>query len=175
MINIDEHKESLPTNNRWIISFADLLSIILAFFVLIFSSLQTNIKPTAPKNSGVAASPNTQLNNSVETTNPKEKYNLDYLKNVISEKLNSDPDLSSVTVSTNSTRLLLEMKESSVDSNLTKKLSEVIKSNNFVIYSSDLDKSSETRKKFEQYLPEKKINFFASDAYSGKITIAIKP
>jgi hypothetical protein len=174
MINIDEHIESPPANNRWIISFADLLSIILAFFVLIFSSLQTNIKPTTQKNSGIAASPNTQLNN-VEIASPKEKYNLDYLKNVISEKLNSDPDLSSVNLNTSSNRIILEMKESSLDNNLTKKLSEVIKNNNFVIYTSSLDKSSEIRKNFEQYLPEKRINFFASDVYLGKITLAIKP
>ncbi len=95
--------ENNNSDNKWVIAFSDLISLILTFFVLIFS--MSTLDDQA-KWEDIASSLSQKLNPEKETTytEASENYNIDrvensltkeltYLKSVITDKFNDNKDL----------------------------------------------------------------------------------
>ena len=102
-MNNEQHEQEAPKpNNAWMVIFADLTALLLTFFVLLFSMSSINVEKwedviTALSN---RLGPNFESDEGkegsalgIETTFVPKAVNLEYLNNILTTKLSSDPVL----------------------------------------------------------------------------------
>ncbi len=109
---------SKPTSRAWMITFADLMSLLLTFFVLLFSMSQVKLDAWH----ALVQALSKRLNPSVEWTDPRLRFeanapetrnrravDLSYLQRVLEEKIAGDPVLSRGLIVRLDDRLLLSL------------------------------------------------------------------
>lgn len=165
---------------RWILSFADLLSVILCFFVLMYSMSQPNDKIVEKydNNSTNQASINTSPNNqNIKIAKTDINLSTSYLMNVIAEKANRDSDLQQLNLSQKGENIVISLTETQFNSQLAPKLSALLKpiSNDIFLFTSDLDKSYDVANILKQNYMDKNITIIESPNRKGKIDFVIYP
>lgn len=96
-----------PTNNAWMITFSDLISLLLTFFVMMFAMSDVkidkwkNLTDTLSKNLNPArvdssAIPTAVFN--IDSLFRKPAINLDYLAGILEESISADPSLAGTNV-----------------------------------------------------------------------------
>ncbi len=118
MADGDKRKVKRAAQPPWMLTFADLMSLLLAFFVLLFSMSQIKVdswqavvdavnRQRNPFNSATEIRPDADRN--VSKVIESRSYDLGYLETVIGEKLRSDPVLANSIVQRLGDRLIVSL------------------------------------------------------------------
>ena len=164
---------------RWMLSFADLLSCIMAFFVLLYSiSAPTEVKHNNLKGDSESAEAvkKTVILTNVQLAKTDQDLSITYLYNVIKEKIAAYPELKNVIVTPSPTELNLTVDVATFKKSATQ-LTSVLRAipNRVEIYSPDLELSAKALEILRRYDLDKKINYFEDRNLEHKIDIIIYP
>ncbi|MCD6035644.1 MAG: putative Flagellar motor protein MotB [Rickettsiales bacterium] len=109
----------MPAEDRkdaWMISFADLLSLMLTFFILIYAMTEvpktkwSPVKKSLDERFGIKAlSASSQVSFGVEKVDVPKALNLDYLYAVLQQKFSHYPDLKNATIQNLGDRILISL------------------------------------------------------------------
>lgn len=103
MIGLNAHRNSADNKNAWMITFADLLSLMLTFFVLLFSMTEVKVEPWraivdafSTSNFPIFVDPVfiEKDDRSITRTDEEKSIDLGYLQAVLADKYTGNPDFS---------------------------------------------------------------------------------
>ncbi len=168
---------------RWMMSFADLMSVILTFFVLLFSmsvpphskdKIDNNMSKTAEATFAVSK---TEVETNIKTAKTDQGMSTNYLTDVIKNKIAISPELAKARLVPDDEKLAISIKPTEFDDAYAKGMAGILKTldNRVAIYSVNLDQSRAVMKKLQENGLEKNISFLESQDASGKIDIVIYP
>jgi len=167
---LDDITITKPQSNtqqpQWMLSFADLMSLILTFFVLIYSMGKPIHKDNIyddDRKTVVNANPDNKRN-SVHIQRTDENMSTNYLLNVVQTKFDADPTLSKFKVGTEDDKIVIEINRNVFDPQSQLKLANVLRTidNDTKIFSSKIDTSFEVSNKFTTNGLNKKMDILAS-------------
>lgn len=167
---------------RWMLSFADLLSVILSFFVLIYSMSKPpdhHIPNAGDARTSKAPFSVTRHNSSsqIGLSSTDQDLSTNYLYDIIKEKVAMHNEQAKMQIISEADRLVISTKNEDFDDNVAIHMATIIKgmSNRVEIYSDNIDHSYSILKMLQQNGMDKNINFFASNDSQGKIDIVVYP
>ncbi len=170
----------LQTQPRWIVSFADLLSVVLSFLVLAYSmSLPANTKPKNYIKPGDGAfSVNQSMHQqNIAITHNNQDLSSNYLYQVMEKKIAADSALSpNITLRSVGDSLIMTIKVTSF-LDFAPRLTQLLKvlKNDVWIYSSDIDTSKRAHEELKKSGFDKNITIMQSDIPNTQIDIVVHP
>ncbi|PIR32846.1 MAG: hypothetical protein COV36_03450 [Alphaproteobacteria bacterium CG11_big_fil_rev_8_21_14_0_20_44_7] len=163
---------------QWMISFADLLSLILTFFVLIYSMAQpmqmTNIYKW-DYNSLVSL--NTDINFSkINLEQGSDVMTNEYLLNIFTQRLKNE-NLDYLEIKTEHENFVISLSYDAINPEVLQKLAEILRSfnTNKHIFTADLARSYEIMGDLADLDVTEKIGAFEKDGIGDKVDIVIYP
>jgi flagellar motor protein MotB len=165
---------------RWMLSFADLLSVILCFFVLMYSMSIPNQEAKEKYDNNSTNPANLETSNkqkNVTLTKTDINLSTSYLMNVISEKANRDEDLKKLNLSAVGENIVISLTEAEFTTQLAPKIAALLKpiSNDIFLFTGNLDKSYDVANTLKQNYMEKDIALIESPKHKGRIDFVIYP
>ena len=99
MLTEEEFTNSALPRNTWLVTFADVIALLLVFFVMLFSMSEIKTETwnvirshiSSPETLKKADKPRTYATKNVGTVTIEEALSLQYLANVLEEHLSADP------------------------------------------------------------------------------------
>ena len=171
---------SASTQPRWILSFADLLSVVLSFLVLAYSmSLPANTKKTEFNKSGAGSFSlmSGEHKENIAIAKNSADLSTNYLYQVMEKKIAQDPALApNITLRSQGDSLVMTMKVSSfID--IAPRLAQMLKvvKNDIWIYSSSIDNSYRAYSALAKSGFTKNLTFVETDMPNTQIDIVIHP
>ena len=173
------NEAAITVTPRWMLSFADLLSCILAFFVLLFSvSVPDEVKHNEykkPIEAAYAVKKTTVVTN-VQLARTDEDLSTNYLYDVMKEKIGAYPELKTVVLTPSPTELSMVVDVATFKKSAPQ-MAAVLHAipNRVEIYSADLDVSGKALEILNRFDLNKKIIYFEDRNLEHKIDIVVYP
>jgi hypothetical protein len=163
---------------QWMLSLSDLLSLILAFFVLIFATSNPTIHDSKyDKDKPTEISATTEnIPTSIGFEQTDQDISTNYLYKIIQDKISGDRELSHLKFSARGESLVISTSPNEF-SNIAPKLSRLLGviQNDIWIYSQSLNMSYDAVQKLQKSGLNKNITFAQSSSSKGQIDIVILP
>lgn len=167
------------SSSQWMLSFADLLSLMVTFFVLIFSFgfPYYRISDYEKERETTVSVQKADVESNVKLSRTDENLSTNYLLSVISGKLKNDPQLRSFSAEYRGEKIIISLDEDKWNDSLALKITQILKaiSNDIRIYTGELDRSYSIIEQMKKHKLTKKIDFFEDTQLTGKIDIVIHP
>ena len=182
-LGVDNSVPAIGAPPRWMISFADLMSVILTFFVLLFSmaappSTEDQKDNGLEKTEEAAFSVNKGTNDTnIKTARTDQDLSTNYLADVIQNRMATYPELAKAKLEATDDKLSISITASEFNDEYAANMAQILKSldNKAAIYSAVLDQSKAVVEKLQEKDVEKNIAFYESKDMAGKIDIIIYP
>ena len=166
---------------RWMISFADLMSVILTFFVLLFSmsSPPKSSEELDNKLKGNSEAPysaqSDNLKSKIKTARTDQDLSTNYLADVIENRVATYPELANSRITAGDDRLTISIAAAEFNDKFAANIAEILTSlnNRSAIYSENLDQSHAVVEKLQQSGLERNIAYFEGHDMQGKIDIVV--
>ena len=172
--------ETQSTQPRWILSFADLLSVILSFLVLAYSmALPTNTKPVVfhKDDSSAISALSSSYKEKVDITRNDQVLSANYLYQIMSKKIAEDPELApKLTLKSEGDSLIITIQTHDY-MDAAAKLVQLLKvaKNDIWIYSSNLDISRQAYEELKKRGFDNNVTIMDSEMPNTQIDIVIHP
>lgn len=168
---------------RWMLSFADLMSVLLTFFVLLFSmsvppesqdQKQNDLKNTGDAAFSLKTAP---LDTKIKIAKTDQALSTNYISDVIRNRMVDHPELAKANIEADDVKLTISISANEFTDEYAANLADILKSltNRTSVYSSVIDQSKAVVEKLQQFGLDRNISFYESHDKSGKIDIVIYP
>jgi len=177
-MNFDFPKRERPAaNNRWLMSFADLLSLILTFFVMLYSMtdpIQINTKPSKNYNSAVEFKDGGK-DAKIALENPLATVDNGYIESVIRDKIIHDDGMKKLHVKIINDKLTVYADKTSYTDQTIKALYDTITPLSSVtgVVASDLATARDVAHKFNKLGMTDNLTYFEDNNLQNNVKILI--
>lgn len=167
-----------PASPAWMLSFADLLSLVLTFFVLIIATAKPIVQGSVYEQTGetIISAKTEERENKILLQVSEQDLSTNYLYKIMKEKFALDKDLASLKLTPHDNKLSISVTSNKFNQ-LSGKLARLIKviDNQIWIYSANIDDSQTALILLQQNGLNKNLAIAQSHMPKGQIDIVIFP